>query len=48
MSVQREKVAEGIWRRRLANGAVRYEITYRDSDGKQLRTTTWRGPTATA
>lgn len=37
MSVQRVKVAEGIWRRQLADGGIRYEIAYRDSDGRQRR-----------
>ncbi len=33
----REKVKPGIWRRKSARGAWVYEITYRDSDGRQRR-----------
>lgn len=37
MTVERTKVAPGIWRRKNANGKDRYEITYRDSNGDQRR-----------
>lgn len=38
MSVERVKVAQGIWKRRSADGKTeRYEITYRDSNGVQRR-----------
>jgi integrase len=37
--IEREKVKEGIWRRRDARGAWVYEIAYRDSDGVQRRQT---------
>jgi hypothetical protein len=37
MSVQRTKVAPGIWKRKGADGKDRYEITFRDSDGRQRR-----------
>ena len=37
--VEREKVAPGIWRRKNAAGDPVYEITFRDSDGKQRRQT---------
>lgn len=33
----RQRIAPGIWRRLGANGSIRYEITYRDSDGRQRR-----------
>ena len=33
----RARVKPGIWKRSGADGALRYEITYRDSDGKQRR-----------
>jgi integrase len=36
MSIVREKVEPGIWRRRTRNGDV-LEITYRDAEGKQRR-----------
>lgn len=46
-SVEREKVAPGIWRRRTANGkGWRYEVTYRDSDGVQRRQTVEGGKRA--
>lgn len=35
--IARERVKAGIWRRSAADGKPRYEITYRDSDGKQRR-----------
>jgi integrase len=35
--VVREKVKPGIWRRKSANGRWVYEITFRDSDGRQRR-----------
>jgi len=35
--VQREKVKPGIWRRKSAKGRWVYEITFRDSDGRQRR-----------
>ncbi|MHB8578228.1 MAG: phage integrase central domain-containing protein, partial [Dehalococcoidia bacterium] len=35
--VKRERVKPGIWRRVGADAKPRYEITYRDSDGKQRR-----------
>lgn len=38
-SVTREKVKPGIWRRKSARGRWVYEITYRDSDGRQRRQT---------
>lgn len=34
---RREKVKPGIWRRHGADGRPRYEIAYRDSDGRQRR-----------
>ena len=37
MSVERTRVAPGIWKRTSADGKLRYEITYRDSDGRQRR-----------
>lgn len=38
--VTREKVKPGIWRRKIAKGkVVVYEITFRDSDGRQRRQT---------
>jgi integrase len=37
MSIERTRVAPGIWKRRGADGKDRYEITYRDSDGRQRR-----------
>lgn len=37
--VIREKVKPGIWRRQTAAGKPVYEITYRDSDGRQRRQT---------
>ena len=36
----RVKVEPGIWKRQLADGTTTYEITYRDSDGKQRRKAT--------
>ena len=36
-AIHRERVAPGIWRRTSADGKARYEITYRDSDGRQRR-----------
>ncbi len=33
----RVKVEPGIWKRQLADGTTVYEITYRDSDGRQRR-----------
>ena len=33
--IVRVKVAPGIWKRTGADGRERFEITYRDSDGKQ-------------
>ncbi len=33
----RQRVAPGIWRRIGADGKPRYEITYRDSEGRQRR-----------
>lgn len=38
-AVSREKVKPGIWRRKNAKGQLVYEITYRDSDGRQRRQT---------
>ena len=35
--VVREKVKPGIWRRKSARGQWVYEVTYRDSDGRQRR-----------
>lgn len=37
MQPKRSRVKQGIWRRQGADGKWRYEITYRDSDGKQRR-----------
>jgi integrase len=37
--ITREKVKPGIWRRRNAKGKPVYEITFRDSDGRQRRQT---------
>ena len=37
MAVVREKVASNIYRRRLGNGESVYELSYRDSDGRQRR-----------
>jgi integrase len=36
-AIQRERVKEGIWRRTGGDGRPRYEITYRDSGGRQRR-----------
>jgi integrase len=36
-TVRRTKVAPGIWKRAGADGKPRYEIAYRDSDGRQRR-----------
>jgi hypothetical protein len=33
----REKVKPGIWRRKNAKGRWVYEVTFRDSEGKQRR-----------
>jgi integrase len=33
----RQRIAPGIWRRFGVNGSIRYEITYRDSEGRQRR-----------
>lgn len=38
-AVERERVKPGIWRRKNARGATVYEITFRDSDGRQRRQT---------
>lgn len=38
-ATQREKVEPGIWRRHDAQGRPVYEITFRDSDGRQRRQT---------
>jgi integrase len=35
--IKREKVKPGIWKRIGTDGRPRYEITFRDSDGKQRR-----------
>jgi len=35
--VVREKVKPGVWRRRTVRGTLVYEITFRDSDGRQRR-----------
>lgn len=35
--VERHRVGPGIWKRIGADGRTRYEITYRDSDGRQRR-----------
>lgn len=37
MAVTRQRVAPGIWKRQLASGKFRYEITFRDSEGRQRR-----------
>lgn len=37
MNVERTRVGPGIWKRKGADGKDRYEITYRDSDGRQRR-----------
>lgn len=37
MTVVRTKAAPRIWKRAGAGGRPRYEITYRDSDGRQRR-----------
>ena len=37
MAVERIRVAPGVWKRRGADGQDRYEITYRDSNGRQRR-----------
>jgi integrase len=37
MSIERTRVAPGIWKRRGADGRDRYEITFRDSDSRQRR-----------
>jgi integrase len=37
MQPKRSRVKPGIWRRYGADGKPRYEITYRDSDGRQRR-----------
>lgn len=37
-AIERVKVAPGIWKRKRADGYV-YEVTYRDSDGRQVRAT---------
>lgn len=37
--VARERVKEGIWRRKNAKGAWVYEIVFRNSQGKQIRKT---------
>jgi integrase len=42
-AVAREKVKPGIWRRRNAAGRWTYEVTYRDSDGRQRRETVQGG-----
>jgi integrase len=38
-SVVRERVKPGIWRRRNARGKLVYEITFKDSDGRDRRRT---------
>ncbi len=38
-TIARERVAPGIWKRIGADGKPRYEITYRDSEGRQRRQT---------
>jgi integrase len=36
-AVVRDKVKENVWRRKLASGKWRYEVTYTDSDGHERR-----------
>jgi hypothetical protein len=36
MSIVREKVEPGIWRRQTKHGEV-YEVTWRDAEGRQRR-----------
>lgn len=38
-AASRERVRSGVYRRRNADGSTTYEITYRDSDGRQRRET---------
>ena len=42
-SVVRERVKPGIWRRRNARGKLVYEITFKDSDGRDRRRTVTGG-----
>jgi integrase len=42
----RQRVETGIWKRRDQHGRVRFEIAYRDSDGRQRRRTVEGGLTA--